>query len=164
VREKFGYHNIINMRTIIQRVKYAKVTVEGNILAKIENGLVVFLGIASTDGEKDICYIADKIINLRVFKDKNNKMNLSLIDIKGSILIISQFTLYANCSKGNRPSFIKASNPIYAKKIYNEFVNYMITKKSIKVETGKFGANMQVDLLNDGPVTLMLNTDEQSKH
>ena len=148
------------MRTIIQRVKHANVTEEENMLGEIESGLVVFLGISSTDGEKDIFYIADKIINLRIFPDENNKMNLSLLDMKGSILIISQFTLYANCSKGHRPSFIKAGNPIYAKKIYNEFVNYMTTKKNIKVKTGKFGANMQVNLLNDGPVTLILETDD----
>ena len=151
----FGY---LSMRAIIQRVSEASVKIKGHNSQSISNGLVLLLGIGVHDTSEDISILANKILALRVFTDQN-KMNLSIQDIVGDLLIISQFTLYADCTKGNRPSFINAAKPVHAKKIYAEFVNYMDNQDLI-VKTGVFGAHMEVSLTNDGPVTLLLDTQK----
>ena len=148
------------MKVAIQRVLKANLTIQKKIHSKISKGIVVFIGIAHSDTILDIPKFANKIIKLRIFNDENRKMNLSLLDIGGEILIVSQFTLYGECRKGNRPSFTKSASPEHAKKIYNEFVNYMHSKLT-KVQTGEFGANMQISLVNDGPVTFIIETDEK---
>ena len=150
----FGYLN--KMRAIIQRVSEASVAIQKEHLQTISKGLVVFVGIGIDDSEQDVIILANKILNLRVFS-KQNKMNLSILDVSGDLLLISQFTLYADCKKGNRPSFINAANPDHAKKIYTKFVNYMYNQNLI-VKTGVFGEHMDVSLINNGPVTLMLDT------
>ena len=148
------------MKIVLQRVIKAHVTINKQRVGTISQGVVLFLGITGTDKKQDIIKLCNKIINLRIFPDNNHKMNNSLNDIKGSILIISQFTLYGQCVRGNRPSFTNAANPIYAKKIYNEFVNYMKIQTNINIQTGQFGAMMKVSLINDGPVTFILDTNE----
>ena len=148
------------MKIVLQRVIKAHVTINKQIVGTISQGLVLFLGITQTDNKQAIIKLCNKIINLRIFPDNNHKMNNSLNDIKGSILIISQFTLYGQCVSGNRPSFTNAAGPIYAKKIYNEFVNYMKNQTNINIQTGQFGAMMKVTLINDGPVTFILDTNE----
>jgi len=143
------------MKVVIQRVSHASVTVNDKICGKINNGLLVFLGAGLEDTEKDCIRIADKLIKLRIFSDENNKINLSLKDINGELLIVSQFTLYADCHKGNRPNFTQAGKPDDAERLYNFFVEYC--KKSVStVQTGIFGADMKVNLLNDGPFTIIL--------
>ena len=144
------------MRTIIQRVKDAEVTVAGETVGKIGAGLLVYLGIAPEDSEKDIKYLADKIIAMRIFEDENQKMNISLKDTGGEILCVSQFTLYADCRKGNRPSFTAAAPPEKAEKLYNDFCTYL-RSQNITVATGIFAANMQVKSTNNGPVTIPLD-------
>lgn len=151
---------IESMRLIIQRVTRASLTVNNKIISKINNGLVVFIGITHSDTVLNIPAIANKTINLRLFNDENNKMNLSLLDISGDLLIVSQFTLHANFKKGNRPSFLNSASSEHAKKIYNEFVNYMNNKLN-KVQTGIFGAHMAIELINDGPVTFILDSNEK---
>ena len=146
------------MKAIIQRVSKATVTIDGYQSRSISNGLVVFLGIGKNDHLAVASALGKKILDLRVFPNKD-KMDLSVKKIVGSVLIISQFTLYANCNKGNRPSFTHAAKPIHAKKIYTEFVNYMYNQ-DIVVETGVFGENMVVSLVNDGPVTLIMDTEK----
>ena len=148
------------MKIVLQRVIKAHVTINKQRVGTISQGVVLFLGITGTDKKQDIIKLCNKIINLRIFSDNNHKMNNSLNDIKGSILIISQFTLYGQCVRGNRPSFTNAANPIYAKKIYNEFVNYMKIQTNINIQTGQFGAMMKVSLINDGPATFILDTNE----
>ena len=143
------------MKLVVQRVSKANVRVNNKIIGNINNGFLVLLGITHTDNEKIADYLVKKLVNLRVFKDKEDKMNLSIKDIKGEILIISQFTLYANTKDGNRPSFIEAANPEYANKLYEYFIK-KCKDTGIKIETGEFGASMQVELLNDGPVTIIL--------
>ena len=143
------------MKAIIQRVSKAQVTIDDKIRGKISEGLLIFIGIAQDDSMSHVIKLADKILSLRIFNDINKKMNLSIYDIQGSLLIISQFTLYADCDNGNRPSFINAASPVHAKKIYNEFVNYMNQQK-INVQSGVFGANMKVSLVNSGPSTFIL--------
>lgn len=147
------------MKAVIQRVKYGQVSVEGNIIGKINQGFVIFLGITHSDTEKELKWLANKIKDLRIFEDEEQKMNLSLEDIKGEVLIISQFTLYGNCIKGRRPSFIEAARPEIAKILYLKFVEEF-KSFSIKTETGEFGADMKVELLNDGPVTLVVDTKD----
>lgn len=145
------------MRVVVQRVKHASVTINGTINGKINNGFLVLLGIQSTDGEQDVDYLVKKVTNLRIFSDENDKMNLSLKDVNGELLIVSQFTLYANCKEGNRPSFVEAAKPDIAIPLYEYFVSEC--KKIIPVvETGIFGADMKVDLLNDGPVTIIMDS------
>lgn len=145
------------MRAVVQRVAYSKVTVDGDVTGEIQKGLNVLLGIGQEDSEKDIEYLAEKIINLRVFEDSSGKMNLSLLDVNGELLIVSQFTLYGDCRKGKRPSYDKAARPEIADGIYNKFVDYC-KQYGIKVQTGKFQAMMMVEIQNDGPVTLLIDS------
>lgn len=143
------------MRAIIQLVTKAQVSVEDKVVGQIGQGLLVLLAIHKDDQEKDIFPLLEKMVNLRIFKDDQGKMNLSLLDVKGEMLIISQFTLYADCSKGRRPSFFDSALPEKAKPLYEKFIQE--AKKVIpKVETGSFGAYMQVSLINDGPITIIL--------
>lgn len=145
------------MRVVVQRVKHASVTINGTVNGKINNGFLVLLGIQSTDSEQDVDYLVKKVTNLRIFSDENDKMNLSLKDVNGELLIVSQFTLYANCKEGNRPSFVEAAKPDIAIPLYEYFVSEC--KKIIPVvETGIFGTDMKVDLLNDGPVTIIMDS------
>lgn len=148
------------MRGVVQRVKRAGVTVDGELVGRIDKGLLVFLGVGNEDDEKDIQYLADKIINLRIFEDSDGKMNESLLDQKGELLIVSQFTLYGDCRKGKRPSFDKAAKPKDAEMLYERFVEYC-KGFGIKVETGKFQAMMDVELINDGPVTILLDSKKE---
>ena len=145
------------MRVVVQRVKHASVTINGTVNGKINNGFLVLLGVQSTDSEQDVDYLVKKVTNLRIFSDENDKMNLSLKDVNGELLIVSQFTLYANCKEGNRPSFVEAAKPDIAVPLYEYFVSEC--KKIIPiVETGIFVADMKVDLLNDGPVTIIMDS------
>jgi len=145
------------MKALIQRVSEARVDIEGNTVAKIGNGMLVFLGIEKSDTENDIKYIVKKVSTLRIFEDAQEKMNFSVQDIKGEVLVVSQFTLSADCKKGNRPSFDSAEEPVRAKDMYMKFIDRLI-ENSLKVATGDFGANMQVHLINNGPVTIMLDS------
>ncbi len=145
------------MRAVIQRVKRASVTVEGEIIGSINKGLLVLLGVSNVDSEKDADYLVEKTLNLRIFEDSEDKMNLSLLDIKGEILVVSQFTLYGDVRKGRRPSFIEAAPPEKANQLYEYFVSE-VSKHLLQVETGKFQAMMDVELINDGPVTIMLDS------
>ena len=142
------------MKIVAQRVKYAKVEVDNKVVGKIDDGLMLLVSFTQTDTEENIDYMVKKVLALRIFDDENGIMNKSVLDISGSILSISQFTLYGDASKGNRPSYIKALNGKEAVKLYNLFNEKL--KKHIKVETGVFGAEMEVTLLNDGPVTIIL--------
>lgn len=148
------------MRAVVQRVSQAKVTVEGENVGEIEKGIMVLLGVGQEDTEKDIEYLADKIINLRIFEDENGKMNISLLDIKGELLVVSQFTLYGDCRKGKRPSYDKAARPEIAEAMYEKFIE-TCRKYGVKVETGKFQAMMMVEIHNDGPVTLLLDSKKE---
>jgi D-tyrosyl-tRNA(Tyr) deacylase len=142
------------MRLVVQRVSSAQVKVKDEIVGKIEKGFMVLVGIGPNDTEKEADFLANKLLNLRIFEDENGKMNLSLLDVKGELLLISQFTLYGDCSKGNRPSFINARNPEEANELYKYFCNKCGEK--VHVETGKFRNYMQVSLVNEGPTTLLL--------
>lgn len=143
------------MKLVVQRVKNAKVEVEGNTVGKIEKGFLVLLGITHNDTKETADYLVKKLCNLRVFEDENGKMNLGLKDIDGELLIVSQFTLYADCTRGNRPSFIEAAKPEFANELYEYFCK-SCEQNNIKVQKGIFGADMQITLLNDGPVTIIL--------
>ena len=145
------------MRIVVQRSKAASVTVAGEVTGQITNGLVLLVGVTHDDNEEDAAYLADKIVNLRIFEDEAEKMNLSLKDIGGQILSVSQFTLYGDCRKGRRPNFMEAAKPEHAVKIYDAF-NRMLQEKGVHVETGRFGAMMDVALVNDGPVTLIVES------
>lgn len=147
------------MRAVIQKVKRAKVTVENEITGEIGTGLLVLLGVSVDDTEKDLSYILDKTLNLRVFEDENDKMNLSLLDVGGELLVVSQFTLYGDTRGGRRPSYIKAAQPEKANEFYELFVAEA-RKKISKVETGRFRAMMDVELINDGPVTIMIDSEK----
>lgn len=146
---------MIKMKIVIQRVLEAEVKVEGKLISKIGKGCLVLLGVTHTDTKENADYLVKKICKLRIFADEKNKMNLSLRDVKGELLIVSQFTLYANCKEGNRPSFTEASKPEKAKEIYEYFCEEC-EKNDIKVQKGIFGADMKVKLINDGPVTIIL--------
>lgn len=145
------------MRAIVQRVSSSKVEVDKKIIGSINKGLNVLVGISKEDTLEDLNYIKDKILNLRIFEDENEKMNLSLLDIKGELLIISQFTLYGDCRRGRRPNFMNAEGGDKAKEAYNNFIE-LLKDSGLKIETGEFGANMKVDIQNDGPVTIMLDS------
>ncbi len=143
------------MKLVVQRVKNAQVEVEGKLVGKIEQGFLVLLGVTHSDTKDQADYLVKKLCKLRVFTDENDKMNLGLKDINGELLIVSQFTLYADCSSGNRPSFINAAKPEQAEELYEYFCE-QCEQNSIKVEKGIFGADMKVSLLNDGPVTIIM--------
>lgn len=145
------------MRVVVQRSKKAKVTVNEEITGQISKGLVLLVGVTHQDTEEDAAFLADKIVNLRIFEDDGGKMNLSLLDVGGEILSVSQFTLYGDCRKGRRPNFMEAARPEQANQLYERF-NGLLREKGIKVETGIFGAMMDVELINDGPVTLIVES------
>ena len=146
------------MRAVIQRVSQASVTIEGNKVANIASGLLVFLGVIDTDTVDDIQWLSNKLTNLRIFNDADGVMNTSLKDSNGSAIVVSQFTLYAQTKKGNRPSYIKAAKPEIAKPIYEQFVRQFENDLEQTVQTGVFGADMKVALLNDGPVTIIIDS------
>jgi D-tyrosyl-tRNA(Tyr) deacylase len=146
------------MRTVIQRVAKASVTVEGQITGSIKEGLLVLLGIEDADTDEDIKWLSNKIVNLRIFNDESGVMNKSVLERGGAILMVSQFTLHASSKKGNRPSYIKASKPEIAIPLYEKMIRQLETDLGKKIETGIFGADMKVELLNDGPVTLIIDT------
>lgn len=145
------------MRAVVQRVSKAEVLVDKTSLGKINKGLLVFLGVAEEDSDTDINYMVDKTMNLRIFEDENDKMNLSVQDIKGEILVISQFTLHGDARKGRRPSFSNAGNPQKAERLYNQYIQ-SLRDNGITVESGRFAAYMEVSLINDGPVTILLDS------
>jgi D-aminoacyl-tRNA deacylase len=145
------------MRAVLQRVRRASVAVASEVVGQIEQGLLILLGVHRTDSEEQARWLADKVAGLRVFEDAGGKMNIGIQDVKGGILVVSQFTLYGNCEKGRRPSFVEAAAPETAEPLYLQFVNNL-RAFGIPVATGNFGADMQVELVNDGPVTLILET------
>jgi D-tyrosyl-tRNA(Tyr) deacylase len=146
------------MKAVIQRVTQASVTIESNIVAEIQKGLLILIGIEEADNKEDIQWLVSKIANLRIFGDENEVMNLSVKDVAGEMIIVSQFTLHATTKKGNRPSYIKAARPETAIPIYEKFIAQMEVEIEKKVQTGQFGADMKVALLNDGPVTIIIDT------
>jgi D-tyrosyl-tRNA(Tyr) deacylase len=146
------------MKAVIQRVSHASVTIEGEKVSEIQSGLLVLVGFEDSDTQEDIQWLSAKIANLRIFGDEDDVMNLSIKDIGGDIIIVSQFTLHASTKKGNRPSYIKASKPDIAIPLYENFISQMEADLGKKVQTGRFGADMKVALLNDGPVTIIIDT------
>ena len=146
------------MKAVIQRVSQASVTIDNEIVSEIKNGLLILVGIEDADAIEDITWLTSKIINLRIFGDQNDVMNLSVKDIDGDIIIVSQFTLHASTKKGNRPSYIKAAKPEVAIPLYEKFISQMELEFGKKIQTGKFGADMKVSLINDGPVTIIIDT------
>ncbi len=148
------------MKLLIQRVSHAKVEVDHKVVGAIQEGLLVFVGITQKDTVEQAAWLANKLVHLRLFEDSQGKLNLSLIDKKSSALIISQFTLYADCNDGRRPSFSHAAPPDLARPLYEQFITE-VQKNGVPVETGIFGANMKVSLLNDGPVTIMLEKNHE---
>jgi len=149
------------MRAVIQRVSSASVVSDGIMTGQINKGFLVLLGIEHDDSKEDAQWLAEKIFQMRLFQDEDQKMNLSLQDIKGEILLVSQFTLHANTKKGNRPSFIRAAKPEKAIPLYEYFKDYMSIKLAHKIPCGIFGADMKVSLINDGPVTIIIDTKEK---
>lgn len=145
------------MRAVIQRVNQARVSVEEKRIAQIGKGLLILVGATQGDGEKDINYLADKCINLRIFEDRERKMNLSALDVGAELLVVSQFTLYADVKKGRRPSFTRALEPDLAQKLYLKFI-HILEQSRLKVEQGEFGAKMEIELVNWGPVTMILDS------
>ena len=146
------------MKAVIQRVSSCTVTIDNKVVADIQKGLLVLVGIEDADNKEDINWLNSKIANLRIFADENGVMNLSLKEVNGDMIIVSQFTLHASTKKGNRPSYLKASKPEVAIPLYEAFITQMETKLGKKVQTGKFGADMKVVLINDGPVTIIIDT------
>ncbi len=146
------------MRLVVQRSKAAQVSVGGNVVGRITNGLVLLVGVTHGDSAKDAAFLAEKVVNLRIFEDGEGKMNLSLLDVGGEILSVSQFTLYGDCRKGRRPNFMDAAKPDLALSLYESF-NTFLSEKGVKVEKGVFGAMMDVELTNDGPVTLIIDSN-----
>ena len=145
------------MRAVIQRVKEASVSVDNKIVGEISKGLLVLLGVGDNDDDSDVSYLVDKTIGLRIFQDHNDKMNLSVLDITGEILVISQFTLYGDVRKGKRPSFTRSANSEVGKALYEDFIK-KIESSGINIESGVFGAHMDVHLVNDGPVTILVDS------
>jgi len=148
------------MRAVVQRVKSAKVEVDAEVTGEIDSGLLVFLGIGKEDDQDDINYLLKKIINLRIFEDKEEKLNLSALDLNKELLLVSQFTLFGDCRQGRRPSFFEAAPPAEAEKLYDYFVE-QAKKSELKIETGTFQAMMDVKLVNDGPVTILLDSKKK---
>ena len=148
------------MRIVIQRVSEANVKIDGNTVGEIKKGLLVFLGIEHVDAEMDVDYLIQKLIHLRIFGDDEGKMNLSVSDISGALLIVSQFTLFADTKKGNRPSFIRSARPEQAIPMYDYFLSQLKKSFSGKIEKGVFGGNMQVELINDGPVSIIMDSKD----
>jgi D-tyrosyl-tRNA(Tyr) deacylase len=146
------------MRAVIQRVSEATVKVNGEITGSIQNGLLVLVGVEDTDTNEDIQWLSGKIVNMRIFDDANGVMNVSVKDVDGSILLVSQFTLHASTKKGNRPSYIRASKPTFAIPMYEQLIEQLSIDLGKRVQTGIFGADMKVNLLNDGPVTIVIDT------
>lgn len=147
------------MRVVVQRCSRAEVRIDGAVVGKIGRGFVVLVGITHEDTEKEVSWMAKKVASLRVFEDAEGKMNLSLDEVSGAVLSISQFTLYGDAHKGTRPSFIRASRPEHAEPLYNSFNEILRVQYGLTVETGRFGADMKVDFVNDGPVTILLETE-----
>ena len=145
------------MRLVVQRVKEAKVLADGDVLGRINLGLLVFLGVEYNDELEDVSWLVKKVLGIRIFSDGDGKMNCSLNQVNASVLVVSQFTLHASIKKGNRPSFLAAAEPVKANKMYEKFI-FGIKNEGIHVESGKFGANMQVELVNDGPVTILMDS------
>ena len=150
------------MRVVIQRVSKASVEINSNEICSINNGLLILLGIELKDSDEDIVWLTKKIINLRIFSDENGKMNHSITDVRGEIIIVSQFTLHAKTKKGNRPSYINAAKPELAIPLYEKFTDFLRKESGLNVYTGKFGADMKVSLINDGPVTIILDSKEKN--
>ncbi|WP_101773077.1 D-aminoacyl-tRNA deacylase [Peptostreptococcus faecalis] len=148
------------MRAVIQKVKSSSVSVDNKIIGKINKGFMILLGVENGDSAKEVDYMLEKIVNLRIFEDENEKMNLSLKDVSGELLVVSQFTLLGDCRKGRRPSFTDAARPEIAEQLYLDFVEKS-RLMGITTETGKFGAHMEVELINDGPVTIMLDSNKK---
>ncbi|MES2748187.1 MAG: D-aminoacyl-tRNA deacylase [Bacteroidota bacterium] len=146
------------MKAVIQRVSQASVTIDGNVMAEISSGLLILLGIEDADTQEDIVWLTSKIANLRIFADDNDVMNLSLKETNGEAIVVSQFTLHAATKKGNRPSYIKAAKPDVAIPLYKNFVSQMELELGKEIQTGQFGADMKVALINDGPVTIIIDT------
>ena len=146
------------MKTVIQRVSSASVNINASIVAEIQQGLLVLVGIEDADTHEDIQWLCHKIVNLRIFSDENDQMNLSVQDIDGDVIVVSQFTLHASTKKGNRPSYIKAAKPDIAIPLYQKFISQLETDLGKKIQTGTFGADMKVTLVNDGPVTIVIDT------
>jgi len=146
------------MRVLIQRVLQANVVIEGKVFSSIQNGLLLFIGIENIDTQEDIEYLVSKIVQMRIFDDSNGVMNLSVIDVDANILVVSQFTLFASTKKGNRPSYIRAAKPEIAIPLYEKFVSILENKLSKKIKTGIFASDMKVNLTNDGPVTIWLDS------
>ena len=153
----FNFKTLL-MKAVIQRVSSCSVTIDNKVVANIQKGLLVLVGFEDADNNEDLNWLTSKIANLRIFGDENEVMNLSLKEVGGDMIIVSQFTLHANTKKGNRPSYIKASKPETAIPLYEAFITQMETELGKKVQTGKFGADMKVALLNDGPVTIIIDT------
>ncbi|MCR5146038.1 MAG: D-tyrosyl-tRNA(Tyr) deacylase [Clostridia bacterium] len=147
------------MKFVIQRVSQAQVIVDNAVVGKINKGFLVLIGVTHEDTKEKADLLVKKLLNLRVFQDENDKMNLALKDVKGELLLVSQFTLYADCKKGNRPSFVDAAKPDYANELY-EYIVEKCKKEEFNVQTGIFGADMKVELINDGPVTIILDSDK----
>ena len=148
------------MKALIQRVTRATVSVDSHRIGRCERGFLILLGVGPHDQETDARWLAQKIAGLRVFPDKDGRMNLSLMDIQGEALVVSQFTLYGDCSKGRRPSFVGSAPPMLAERLYDRFVK-LLSELNVPTQTGQFGADMQVELLNDGPVTLMIESPQK---
>lgn len=157
----YSFTNIQDMRAVIQRVTEASVTIDKQVNGQIDLGLLVLLGIEELDTQEDIDWLVRKISNMRIFSDENDKMNLSIQDVNGSFLVISQFTLHASTKKGNRPSFIKSARPDTAIPLYNQFCTALSDHSGLLVATGIFGADMKVRLLNDGPVTIIIDSQRK---
>ena len=149
------------MRVVIQRVSKASVVINSDEICNINNGLLILLGIELKDSDEDIVWLTKKIINLRIFSDENGKMNHSVTDVSGEIIVVSQFTLHAKTKKGNRPSYINAAKPELAIPLYEKFTDFLRKESDLNVYTGKFGADMKVSLINDGPVTIILDSKEK---
>ena len=149
------------MRSVIQRVKSARVSVGDRVVGEIGRGLLALVGMASSDGPEDVAYTAGKVRNLRIFEDENGKMNRSVVEVSGSVLVVSQFTLLGDCRKGRRPSFVKAARPEVAQSLYDALIHTLLAE-GVKIKTGEFQANMQVSLVNDGPVTLVIDSDHKA--